>query len=159
MREGGNDLTVNIDTFVRFNGSNSWDDTRIVNYTWQFIYNDSLITLFGPDPTFKFDIPGNYTVTLRVLDAGGNFNDDTIIITVKEKEGDVPDDDFPPENVQENEKGAGISLWIWLILLVCIFTIIIVLIYFMWNRTEDKVEQSLEDEFERVKESDESDSE
>ena len=159
LADAGSDVTIENNPVVQFNGTGSWDNMGIVNYSWQFLYNDSLIILFGPDPTFKFDMPGNYTITLRVLDAEGNFDDDTIIITVKPQENDIPDDETLPDDVQENEKGAGISLWIWLVLMICIATIIIVLIYFTWNRTEDKVEQSLEDELGRVKKSDESDGE
>ena len=159
--DAGNNRTVYRNFTFQFDGKNSRDNVGIVNYTWKFLYNGSLIVLYGQDPTFSFDVPGNYTVTLRVRDAEGNINDDTIIITVEPKEVDIPDDDTSPtdddidptEGAEDKESGSGIPLWILILIVIFTLAIIIFLVFFSWNRKENEREKSSVDDLGRVEKS------
>lgn len=87
---GGN-RTVNEGTLVSFNGSGSYDTNPIPEYnyiseyTWNFkLIDNTPVILYGLNPTYYFDIIGNYTVTLRVADAAGNWGSDTFWIWVRD---------------------------------------------------------------------------
>lgn len=67
---------------ARFDGTTSLDNRGIVNYTWSFVYNGSNQVLYGPDPRFRFQVNGVYTVTMKVEDAGGNTDMDTLTVKV-----------------------------------------------------------------------------
>jgi parallel beta-helix repeat protein len=78
---GGN-LTVDQNTTVTFNGTESTDDIGIVKHEWTFYYDLQLRSLEGATAQFTFDLPGTYKVTLKVRDAWGNSDEDSITITV-----------------------------------------------------------------------------
>jgi hypothetical protein len=78
----GADEVIDQSELFTFKGDGSYDDIRIVNFTWRFEYEGRQIELLGPRPSFTFDIPGIYTVILRVMDAAGNADNDTVNITV-----------------------------------------------------------------------------
>jgi len=84
--DAGSDQIVNETTQVTFDGSHSWDNVDITNYTWTFVDNTPR-TLTGIFPSYTFNTPGNYTVTLKVIDAVGNYDTDTMTIRVL----DVPE--------------------------------------------------------------------
>ena len=69
--------------FFSFNGSASTDDNGITNFTWTLI-DRSLVTLYGVSPSYTFDRPGIYSITLNVTDEAGNYDTDIIIITVND---------------------------------------------------------------------------
>lgn len=77
----GANQTVNENTLVTFDGSASQDENGIASYTWTFT-NITIQTLSGKNPTYTFDTPGAYTITLNVTDAAGNWATDTVVITV-----------------------------------------------------------------------------
>lgn len=77
----GNDQTVNEDTIVTFDASASTDENGIINYTWTFT-DVTTKTSTKEKPTYTFNTPGVYTVTLNVTDAAGNWATDTVVITV-----------------------------------------------------------------------------
>ena len=80
--DAGSDIRIVEDTLVSFNGSASKDDFFIVNYTWTFKELDELIILRGVNPSYNFNNPGTYFVTLNVTDAMKNYDTDTIEIYV-----------------------------------------------------------------------------
>ena len=82
IASAGPDQTVDEDTLVTFDGSASTDNVGITSYTWAFMDAGMLQTLDGMNPTYTFQTPGMYTVTLNVTDAEGNYAADTVIITV-----------------------------------------------------------------------------
>ncbi len=92
MADAGEDQTVEAGDPVEFSGLASMDDGDIVNYTWTFLYDGGTETLYGAEPTFVFDIAGEYTVTLTVTDDGGETDTDTVTITVEEKAGSFVQD-------------------------------------------------------------------
>ena len=65
-----------------FNASDSVGYIEITNYTWTFTYSGNLAQMFGVAPSFKFDIPGVYDVTLTVRDAENNTDQDWLTVTV-----------------------------------------------------------------------------
>jgi PKD repeat protein len=83
VADAGPDMTVDEGTLVMFNWSASHDNVGIINFTWQFM-DGVLVTLFGIQPTYRFDYPGIFFVTLSVTDAAGNWGTDTMTVTVKD---------------------------------------------------------------------------
>jgi parallel beta-helix repeat protein len=69
-----------------FNASSSTDNSRIVNFTWTFQYEEEYIQLYGMTTSFKFDIPGYYTVTLLLNDTAENFASIKFNVTVIDTE-------------------------------------------------------------------------
>jgi PKD repeat protein len=87
--DAGSNANVNEDALYTFDASTSSDNVGIAYYTWDIDESDGLdwITpdyngsnLF--DPSHIYTEPGDYTVTLRVTDAAGNSDTDTVVITV-----------------------------------------------------------------------------
>jgi parallel beta-helix repeat protein len=81
VANAGPDQTVYEDTLVTFDASGSSDNIGITSYVWTFI-DVTPQTLTGVNPTYTFQTPGIYTVTLEVSDAAGNHANDTVTITV-----------------------------------------------------------------------------
>lgn len=117
----GPDATIDEGTEFTFNGSGSTDNILIINYTWTFQYNSTPVKLYGPEPSFLFDLPGSYPVTLEVRDAESNWHTDILTITVNDlpdsqitdSDGDgVPDvdDDFPSDPTEDTDTdGDGVG--------------------------------------------------
>jgi PKD repeat protein len=81
----GPDQTVNQGSMVSFDGSASADDLdglTQLNLTWTFTSSGSPVILWGISPTFQFDVPGIYVVTLTVIDTGGLSDTDAVTINV-----------------------------------------------------------------------------
>ncbi|GEM_PF-3145869 len=83
VADAGPDQFVYVGETVTFNGSNSTDNVGITNYTWSF-YDNSTIFLYGMVVNYTFNNPGVYEVTLNVSDAAGNWDTDTMNVTVNE---------------------------------------------------------------------------
>jgi len=81
VANAGSDRTVNEDTQINLDGSASSDNVGITAYTWTFT-DVTTKTLTGPKPTYTFNTPGVYTVTLNVTDTAGNWVTDAVVITV-----------------------------------------------------------------------------
>ncbi|ODS37806.1 MAG: hypothetical protein A7315_03665 [Candidatus Altiarchaeales archaeon WOR_SM1_79] len=71
-------------TPINFDGSGSTDNFGIINnYTWTIIKDFSIISiLYEVNPTFNFDVVGEYTVTLIVKDPSGNIDDDIMMVSI-----------------------------------------------------------------------------
>jgi parallel beta-helix repeat protein len=83
VANAGADQTVNEDTQITLDGSSSADNVGLAAYTWTFT-DVTPKTLTGSKPTYTFNTPGVYTITLNVTDAAGNWATDTLIITVSD---------------------------------------------------------------------------
>ncbi len=84
--DAGNDLTIDQNSLHHFNGKGSTDNIGIMNYTWEFIYDQVMNRVYGASASFMFTIVGEYKVTLVVEDGMGNTHSDIIIITVRDTE-------------------------------------------------------------------------
>jgi parallel beta-helix repeat protein len=84
VADAGPDQTVDEGTLVYFNGAGSSDNVEITSYVWAFI-DGTLKTLAGKNLAYTFYVPGIYLVTLNVTDAAGNWDTDTLTITVLDK--------------------------------------------------------------------------
>lgn len=80
--EAGDDQTRMGGELVILNGSGSWDDVLIVNWTWTFDYMGSPVELWGEVVNFTFWDEGVYDVTLTVRDVGDNSDTDVVQITI-----------------------------------------------------------------------------
>ncbi|HIH00810.1 TPA: ABC transporter permease subunit [Thermoplasmata archaeon] len=70
----GTNRTIQVGTLVNLSATSSTDNARIVNYTWNFMYDGEDITLYGVLAPFWFNKSGSYLVNLTVTDASGNTN-------------------------------------------------------------------------------------
>ncbi len=78
VANAGPDAAIELNKAHQFDGSASRDNVGIVNYTW---HGAGWRELYGVAPSFTFDIPGKFHVTLRVVDANGNFDEDKLVLT------------------------------------------------------------------------------
>lgn len=92
----GDDLEVDIDTLVNFNGSGSSDNVGIVNYTWTFV-DVTAQTLYGVNTSYTFANAGIFSVTLNVTDEAGLYDTDIVNITVLEEPAAGPTADAGPD--------------------------------------------------------------
>jgi hypothetical protein len=82
VADAGDDRTVLGGEEVVFDGSDSYDDHGIINWTWRFWYDGGWVELYGPLPEFAFWFEGVYVVELTVRDTGGQIDKDSVTITV-----------------------------------------------------------------------------
>ena len=78
----GEDVTIDQDRTIVFNGSSSSDNVGIRSLEWSFEYDDMTVRLEGPTPNFFFHTAGEYTVMLIVTDEEGNWASDFVTVTV-----------------------------------------------------------------------------
>jgi PKD repeat protein len=80
--QAGPDLEVEAGDTVHFNGSGSMDNGVITEYKWNIEIEGGTTVISGKDTIYEFQDPGRYTVTLIVVDSGGNKDEDTMIVMV-----------------------------------------------------------------------------
>ena len=97
----GPDLTIGTEEILYFNGSGSTDNQGIINFTWTFTDIDD-VTLFGVSPSYRFDNPGIFVVTLKVINEKGNWNWDSMAVTVIDITPPVADAG-PNETINESD--------------------------------------------------------
>ena len=81
IANAGADQTVNEDTQITLDGSNSSDSIGITSYAWMFT-DSTPKTLTDEKPTYTFRTPGIYTIALNVTDGAENWAIDEVVITV-----------------------------------------------------------------------------
>jgi peptide/nickel transport system substrate-binding protein len=82
IADAGEDRTVLGGEPVMFDGSGSYDDFGITNWTWRFLYDGHMEEIYGPNPEFTFWIEGEYSVVLVVTDTIGQTGMDSMTVTV-----------------------------------------------------------------------------
>ena len=78
----GANRTVNEDTEIAFDGSASSDNVAVTSYSWSF--GDGSTNVTGVTTAHTYSSPGNYAVTLTVLDAVGHKSTRTIWVLVND---------------------------------------------------------------------------
>ena len=108
IANAGPDQNAIINETIKFDGSQSTDNLKIVSYKWDINASDGL-NWDNPDftvksPTFNqgYSKIGTYTVTLRVSDAAGNSAIDTLTIKI-----DPPPKILISEIQIDSQKGAS----------------------------------------------------
>jgi PKD repeat protein len=157
----GSDLTVVEGAVVTFDGTESMDNTGTLglSFSWTFTIDHAFTTLSGMNPVTTFSSPGTYLITLNVSDSAGNWDIDTIVITVlPDSDGDgisdsedrdddndmVPDneDEFPldpdvsVESAKNNSKENDVPLAWLLILILVIIVVLLLLLFIIRHRTK-----------------------
>ncbi len=80
VANAGDDITVEQDESVLFDGSSSYDmDGTIVSYSWDFGDGN---TATGVSPTHIFTMAGTYDVVLTVTDDDGATDTDSLVVIV-----------------------------------------------------------------------------
>jgi PKD repeat protein len=79
----GSNKIVKEGQLVQFDGSKTKYSGTNPTYSWSFTYNGVIQNLTGVNPTFTFNIPGVYVITLIVTDSIGTSNPATVTITVQ----------------------------------------------------------------------------
>jgi len=72
---------INAGSVASFDGSGSYDDVGVINYTWTF-YDYRDIALYGVSPEYRFQNAGSYWVSLTVRDASGNIGQNGFNVNV-----------------------------------------------------------------------------
>jgi PKD repeat protein len=89
VANAGPDMAVAEDAAAFFDGSGSTDDVGIDNYTWTIV--DLSVEKYEVAPNYTFADVGTYTVELNVTDTIGQWDTDTMIVTVTDATPPVAD--------------------------------------------------------------------
>ena len=81
--DAGPDQRVDEGSLVTFDGTASWDNLNIVDYTWTFV-DGGPVVLHGARAEHYFDEPGLFVVTLNVTDAAGHWGIDMMTVVVND---------------------------------------------------------------------------
>ena len=87
----GDDLVIEQDRTVVFNGSSSSDNVGIRSFEWSLEYDGMTVRLEGPTPNFFFHTAGEYTVMLVVTDEEGNWASDFLTVSVVDSTRPIAD--------------------------------------------------------------------
>ena len=79
------DAKLELNAVAHFNGSGSWDNVGVINWTWSFPYGQNIVELYGKNVTFTFRITGEFRINLRVADEAGLFDTVTVLVDVYER--------------------------------------------------------------------------
>ncbi|MCK5415044.1 MAG: PKD domain-containing protein [Thermoplasmata archaeon] len=123
LADASEDATTEAGEEHTFDGSGTHSKYPIISYTWTFRYDTSDITLQGVEPSFTFRIPGEFLVTLTVVDTNGSSDTDTVTITSEDTTLPVPIIEVTKEESSERRKldGSGstdnvaIIKWSWVV--------------------------------------------
>ena len=121
LADAGEDVTVEAGEEHTFDGSGTTSTYTIESYKWEFSYGANDITLNGSTPSFTFGIPGEFLVTLTVVDTNGSSDTDTVTITSEDTTPPVPVIEVVREEGSDRRTldGSGsidnvaIIQWIW----------------------------------------------
>jgi PKD repeat protein len=122
IADAGDDVTVDQHALVTLDGSGSWDNSGIARWTWRLEYRGTNFTLEGATPSFLFDDAGTYSAALTVLDAAGNNDTDSAVITVRDTtlpvavagaDVSVPQGTTVAFNGSSSSDNVGVVTWGW----------------------------------------------
>jgi nitrous oxidase accessory protein NosD len=130
----GNNVTIYQNETVYFDGTNSWDNVGIMNWSWLIQLESQKSMIYGPKPAWTFLEVGNYSVELIVKDAESNQNSDSIWINVLPLTDTPGDEPTKPSEGDEPDKEVGQIVMMFSILVIILVIIIITLFLFMFKR-------------------------
>ncbi len=81
--------TINLGEIYHFDASGSYDDQLIHNVVWEWDYGGEHKKIELMEFNFQFDIAGVYDCELTVSDFAGNWDTDTITITVEDSSAPI----------------------------------------------------------------------
>jgi hypothetical protein len=81
VADAGEDMIANVTEQVILDGSGSWDDRAMANWSWD-IEGDGSWDAYGMAPEITFQKTGELEVVLRVADSWGNVAYDTVLVEV-----------------------------------------------------------------------------
>lgn len=90
VAHAGLDRVSYVGEVTMLDGSLSWGNGGIVNYTWTFNHKGGKRVLHGMTPTFVFEVAGTYPVTLNVTDFRGLSAEAVVSLTLVDR----PVEDF-----------------------------------------------------------------
>ncbi len=82
VAEAGPDITCHELEPMHFDGSGCTDNVGVAEWVWSFNDGSNNVTAYGASASWIFTKPGVYDVTLTALDAAGNLDTDTLVLTV-----------------------------------------------------------------------------
>jgi len=82
----GDSLRVDQGAELTFDGSTSWDNVGITSHTWYLRVGTRDVTWEGAVFTHTFPDPGRFTLRLVVHDAAGNYDEDRLVVDVRDTE-------------------------------------------------------------------------
>jgi len=98
----GTDRTIIQGTLVELNGTGSYDDGTITEYTWTVTLGGSLEAGFSAAVAqYTFGVPGYYFANLTVKDGGGNQDTDSVWLDVQADVTDPVSDAGPGQTVPQ----------------------------------------------------------
>lgn len=124
LADAGEDLEVDQDSTVVFDGSGSSDNTGVRSLEWSFEYDGMTVRLEGATPNFFFHTAGVYTVLLTVTDLAGNWGTDYVTVSVLDTTRPIADagpdlDADQHERVDLDGSGSwdssGVVRWVWVL--------------------------------------------
>lgn len=89
VANAGPDIDTFEDVPVLLTGYLSTDDVGIRTYLWSLVDGGANVTVPGYFTLYWFATPGTYTVTLTVIDYGGNRATDTLVVAVRDRTAPV----------------------------------------------------------------------
>ncbi len=122
MADAGRNRTIRQHETIDFDGTASSDNVAVVNWTWDLTYAGETFYLYGPIPSFTFDIAGEFPATLTVRDGVGLNATDRVWVRVHDVTAPVADagDDVTVdqhETVQfdggRSSDNSGVVNWTW----------------------------------------------
>jgi PKD repeat protein/Na+-transporting methylmalonyl-CoA/oxaloacetate decarboxylase gamma subunit len=149
VAEAGSNLTVSKDQVVKLDGSSSWDNVGITNWTWEFEYGGKTIQLYGPIAEWNFTTTGNYTIKLIVSDARRNKAIDSIWINITSLADDQDLDDGGKSKTDDDKPtGLGLGMTLLIIFLIILIIIIIGVFFLIFRKGKggkpDKDEETVQ---------------
>ena len=144
--KAGDDITIDLNVTVHFDGSESRDNVGIITWIWRFDNNGTNITLFGSNPMFVFNESGKYIVYLYVTDEFGNEAMDKLSVTVNEIELEPKEDDDNGDiGTPEDERDDDSSNPLYMLLAILIgFFIVILIALFVLKKIRIDMKDSIE---------------
>ncbi|UCC93055.1 MAG: PKD domain-containing protein [Thermoplasmata archaeon] len=118
----GVDATVDQGQTIHLDGTSSWDNVGVVNWTWTVEGHGFNETHYGPEANHTFRHAGVFNVTLNVTDAAANWDTSNFTVTVRDTEAPVADagDDVTVDegtsvvlDANASTDNVGIDSYIW----------------------------------------------